>query len=82
MMASRNCSKKRLPFLEQENDESAPSITREMNKNWWFWRPVVAGVVTYTEAIQMSKRQLLLANAALDRRMKEENTPPKKGGKK
>lgn len=43
------------------------------NINWIFWRPVVHGVLTYTEASSLGVSELMEANAALDRRIKEEN---------
>jgi hypothetical protein len=33
---------------------------------WYFWRLIVEGVITYTEAIQMDDDELMTANAALD----------------
>ena len=42
------------------------------NENWLFWRPIVNGVLTYTEASQMHITELLEANAALDRKIADE----------
>ncbi|WP_164908539.1 hypothetical protein [Halobacillus litoralis] len=43
-----------------------------MKKKQWFWRPIVQKIISYSEAIEMSKEQLLEANAAID--LKDEAT--------
>lgn len=47
-------------------------------RNWWFWRPVVNGVLTYSEADEMSMTDLLEANAALDIKIQKENEAMRK----
>jgi len=53
---------------------------KEVDRNWHFWRPIVYKVLTYTEASQLTEYELVEANAALDRKIKE--TKPKKGAKR
>ncbi|WP_277621510.1 hypothetical protein [Indiicoccus explosivorum] len=38
-----------------------------------FWRPIVAKVLTYSEAIEMSQHQLLEVNAAIDLQIEKDN---------
>lgn len=50
----------------------------EVNKNWHFWRPIVHGVLTYTEASEITEYELIEANFALDRKIKESNPKRKR----
>lgn len=70
-------------FLDQENKiDTVAKLKREVDEDWWFWRPIVEGVISLTEANEMSKRQLTLVNRALDKKIERENQASSgKGGK-
>ena len=44
-----------------------------VEKDWWFWRPVVYRTLTYTEAAAMDQQEIFTANAALDKKQEEDN---------
>lgn len=63
-----------LPFLETESKGKPQSVVRkEIDENWDFWRPVAEGMISLTEAYQMSPYQLQLANEALNKLIKQKN---------
>lgn len=41
-------------------------LKRKAREQWYFWRPIVLGVLTYTEASQMYEEELLECNIAID----------------
>lgn len=49
-----------------------------MKREWHFWRPIVAKVISYSEAIEMSEKQLYMVNAAIDVQTDKENAANKK----
>jgi hypothetical protein len=57
------------------------ALRDEVEEDWFFWRPIVNRVLSYTEANQLDKtgnlHELMLINAALDKRIKDEKTPRK-----
>ncbi|WP_158512815.1 hypothetical protein [Priestia filamentosa] len=53
-------------------------MRKEVQDEWWFWRPIVAKVITYTEALNMSRTQLLRVNMALDIQSEKEEAAMKK----
>lgn len=60
--------------LNQNDDLHDRSVFAVAAKqNWWFWRPIVYGVLSYTEADSMSMSDILEANAALDYKFKLES---------
>jgi hypothetical protein len=48
-------------------------FNQSVNSNWWFWRPIAYGILSYTEASRMGQQDILEANAALNRKLKEQN---------
>lgn len=55
---------------------------RVAKKNWVFWRPVLSGVVPYSNALEMDFEELHEANAALDIYIeKQKKGNPSKGKK-
>ncbi|WP_419882792.1 hypothetical protein ACN6MY_03725 [Peribacillus sp. B-H-3] len=44
----------------------------------WFYRPIIEKVVSITEAGQLSKRQMMLLNTALDIKAENEEAAIKK----
>jgi hypothetical protein len=39
---------------------------RRVRRDWIFWKPVIYGILTYTEASECDMETLLEANAAVD----------------
>lgn len=58
-------------FSVNLNDRSI--FRNEIEGDWWFWRPIVNKVITYSEACQIDQYEILLINAALDKKQKEDN---------
>jgi hypothetical protein len=44
-----------------------------VDSNWWFWRPIVHEILSYSEASRMNQQEIMEANAALSRYFKEQN---------
>lgn len=75
--------KRRLPFLEQENNGLLEKhYRRQVQKEWWFWRPIALKVLSYSEAIEMSRDQLNIVNVAIDIQAEKEEAAMKKSSKK
>jgi hypothetical protein len=55
---------------------SDSSLKDEVANDWFFWRPIVNNILSYTEACQLDEsvnlHELMLINAALDKRIAEE----------
>lgn len=63
-----------LPFLETESKGKPQNVVKkEVEDNWDFWRPVAEGMISLTEAYQMSPYQLQQANEALNKLIKQKN---------
>jgi hypothetical protein len=45
---------------------------KEANSNWWFWRPILSGALTYTEASEMDQYEIMECNAAIDKKIRDE----------
>ncbi|TGK18039.1 hypothetical protein EHO61_11315 [Leptospira fluminis] len=57
-------------------------LKRELDEEIALWRPVVNGILTYTEACMMHPRDLAKANLLVDRMIKEQKQSMKgKSGK-
>jgi hypothetical protein len=52
-------------LLRKELKRAEKRVTRD----WIFWKPVVYGILTYTEASECGMEDLLDANAAADLKM-------------
>ena len=48
-------------------------LKKEVKSEWWFWRPIIEGVLSYTEASEMHPYELALVNAGIDYKIEEEN---------
>ena len=46
---------------------------KDAKDNYWWWRPILYGVLTYKEASSLSPQDIMEANAALDIKLKQEN---------
>ncbi|MDT3762970.1 hypothetical protein [Priestia filamentosa] len=54
------------------------SLRKEVEDEWWFWQPIINKAITFTEALQMSKTQLLKVNMALEIKAEREEAAMKK----
>jgi len=67
MTALTRCSKRLLPFFENENKPIDQAMARVRIKDkWWFYKPIVNRVLSYTEASSMSPKQLQEFSVAMD----------------
>ena len=63
-----------LNFQKNKDDvKLKETYAMSASKNWWFWRPIVYGVLSYTEACWASPLTIQEANEALDIKIKQEN---------
>ena len=53
-----------------------------VQENWWFWRPIMEGKMTYTEMSQLDEDEINEVNAALNYYNELLEKQSKKGGKK
>lgn len=59
--------------LLQINRLEEVRLKRELDEEISIWRPVVNGILTYSEACKMHPRDLAKANILVDRMIKEQN---------
>ena len=55
-------------------------IREKAQNNWAFWRLVLDGNISYSDACQMDIEEIMEANAALDILIEHMKKKPKKGG--
>ncbi|WP_108928260.1 hypothetical protein [Leptospira johnsonii] len=57
-------------------------LKQELDEEIAIWRPVVNGILTYSEACEMHPRDLAKANILVDRMIKEQKQAANKSGGK
>jgi hypothetical protein len=58
-------------------------IREKAQNNWQFWRLILDGNISYSDAMQMDIEEIMEANAALDlyvEKLKKQTQKGKKGG--
>jgi len=64
----RSCKRLLCFNASEQNLKSREQYKKDAVENWYFWKPIVCGALTYTEAINLEDSVLLEACAAIDYR--------------
>jgi hypothetical protein len=65
-------------IINKQLKKGASYYRQKVKREWFFWRPVVYGVLSFTEAAEGDPELLNEANAALDNKFLTEKTASKK----